>query len=170
MVTRPGSLRDCLQSKALNDRSCKRYIQNIRGGIDRAGMIIHDKTERKHIEKELIKAKELAEKSGTRMLNIINDIISILKVSTELGAVEVCRKNPDIDLILMDIKMPEMDGYEATRKIREFNKKVKIIAQTAYALNGDREKALASGCDDYVSKPLNQAILNKILKKLFKQI
>jgi PAS domain S-box-containing protein len=103
-------------------------------------------------------------------INVKKITNNILKVSTGKGAVETCLKNPDIDLILMDIKMPEMDGYEATRKIREFNKDVKIIAQTAYALNGDREKALEAGCDDYVSKPVNQAILNNILKKLFKQI
>ena len=68
--------------------------------------------------------------------------------------VEVSRKNKDIDVILMDIKMPELNGYEASRKIREFNKDVIIIAQTAYALTGDREKALKAGCNDYISKPI----------------
>jgi signal transduction histidine kinase/ActR/RegA family two-component response regulator len=89
---------------------------------------------------------------------------NILKVRTGLKAIEACRKNPDIDLIFMDIKMPEMDGYEATRKIRKFNKSVMIIAQTAYGLPGDREKALDAGCNDYVSKPVNLALLNKIVK------
>jgi len=59
-----------------------------------------------------------------------------------LEAVEICRNNPDIDLILMDIKMPVMNGYEATRQIRQFNKKSFIIAQTAFAFVGDREKAI----------------------------
>jgi CheY-like chemotaxis protein len=67
----------------------------------------------------------------------------------------------------MDIKMPEMDGYEATRQIREFNKKVIIIAQTAYGLAGDREEAIAAGCNEYVSKPINLATLNNLIKKLF---
>ncbi|HEY5470857.1 MAG TPA: histidine kinase N-terminal 7TM domain-containing protein [Bacteroidales bacterium] len=89
------------------------------------------------------------------------------KVITGIDAVDVCRKNPDIDLILMDIKMPVMDGYEATRQIRLFNKKVIIIAQTAFALIGDKEKALAAGCNDYISKPVDSKLLLGILQKYF---
>ncbi len=66
----------------------------------------------------------------------------ILKARTGVEAVEACRNNPDINLVLMDIRMPEMGGYEATRQIREFDKNVVIIAQTAYGLIGDREKQL----------------------------
>ena len=88
----------------------------------------------------------------------------VLRVRNGLAVVESCRNNPDIDLVLMDIKMPGMDGYEATSKIREFNKKVFIIAQTAFGLSDDRDKALAAGCNDYVSKPLDIALLkSKIL-------
>jgi CheY-like chemotaxis protein len=71
-------------------------------------------------------------------------------------AVELLREREDIDLVLMDIKMPEMDGYTATKKIREFNNDVVIIAQTAYALSGDREKAISAGCDDYLTKPIDE--------------
>lgn len=71
-------------------------------------------------------------------------------------AVKVCRHNPGINFILMDIRMPGMNGYEATRQIREFNKEVIIIAQTAFALNGDNEKAIAAGCNNYISKPINR--------------
>ena len=92
---------------------------------------------------------------------------SIIKAGSGAEAIETCRKNPDIDLILMDIKMPEIDGYEATRQIRKFNKKVFIIAQTAYSLSGDREKALEAGCNDYISKPINLSVLNHLIKKLF---
>ena len=92
----------------------------------------------------------------------------ILSVRTGVEAVEACRNNPDIDLILMDIKMPVMDGYTATRLIRKFNKKVVIIAQTAFGLSGDREKALKAGCNDYIPKPFNKAALMVILKNLFK--
>ncbi|MDA3943053.1 MAG: ATP-binding protein [Bacteroidetes bacterium] len=91
----------------------------------------------------------------------------ILSAATGLEAIEICRNNPDIDLVLMDINMPRLNGYEATRKIREFNKEVVIIAQTAYALSGDREKSIAAGCDDYISKPVRRATLNKIINQYF---
>ncbi|HKJ78664.1 MAG TPA: response regulator, partial [Prolixibacteraceae bacterium] len=69
----------------------------------------------------------------------------------------------DLDLILMDLKMPKLDGINATKKIREFNKKIPIIAQTAYALAGDKEKALDAGCNDYISKPINkEELIGKI--------
>jgi PAS domain S-box-containing protein len=91
----------------------------------------------------------------------------ILKARTGVEAVEACRNNPDIDLILMDIEMPRMDGYEATRQIRQFNKNVTIIAQTAYALAGEKEKAIAAGCDDYIAKPFKKSTLLTLLKKYF---
>ena len=91
----------------------------------------------------------------------------ILKVRNGVKAVEMCRNHPDIDLVMMDIKMPEMDGYEATRQIRQFNTDIVIIAQTAFALAGDKEKAIAAGCNDYISKPINQALLISLMKKHF---
>ncbi len=91
----------------------------------------------------------------------------ILKAGTGVEAIEACRNNPDIDLILMDLRMPVLDGYEATRQIRQFNKDVVIIAQTAYGLEGDREKAIAAGCDDYVSKPINISLLKMLMQKHF---
>lgn len=69
-------------------------------------------------------------------------------------AVDICRNNPDIDLILMDIKMPIMNGYEATEKIREFNKDVIIIAQTAFAMPDDIKTAINAGCNYHISKPI----------------
>ncbi|MFA6102572.1 MAG: PAS domain S-box protein [Victivallaceae bacterium] len=91
----------------------------------------------------------------------------ILKARTGVEAVAACRINPDLDLVLMDIEMPEMDGYEAARQIRQFNKDVIIIAQTAYALAGEREKAIAAGCNDYIAKPFNRISLTALLKKYF---
>jgi PAS domain S-box-containing protein len=93
----------------------------------------------------------------------------ILHAKTGVEAVEICRSNPDIDLILMDIKMPEIDGYRASTLIRHFNKDVPIIAQTAYGLSGDREKAIESGCTDYLSKPVkNDELIRLISKHLYK--
>lgn len=91
----------------------------------------------------------------------------VLRVSSGKEAVEVCRNHADIDLVMMDIQMPELDGYEATKQIRQFNSKIVIIAQTAFALSHDREKALMAGCNDYISKPFNQALLTKVLKNHF---
>ena len=88
---------------------------------------------------------------------------------TGAEAVEACRNNPDIDLVLMDIKMPEMDGYEATAQIRQFNTDIIIIAQTAYALTGDMDRAIASGCNDYITKPILNEHLMAIVKKYFKR-
>ena len=93
----------------------------------------------------------------------------ILKARTGFEAVEVCRINPDTDLILMDIQMPVMNGHEATRQIRQFNKDVVIIAQTAFGLSGDREKALAAGCNDYIAKPINKDELHLLIQKYFKK-
>ena len=91
----------------------------------------------------------------------------ILKVRTGIEAVETCRNHPNIDLILMDIRMPEMSGYDATRLIREFNREVVIIAQTAYGLTGDRERSLAAGCNDYLTKPINKQELLTLIQKYF---
>jgi PAS domain S-box-containing protein len=89
----------------------------------------------------------------------------IFRVQTGNDAVEVCRNHPDIDLVMMDIKLPEMDGYQATRQIRRFNSKVVVIAQTAFGMTGDREKATAAGCNDYIPKPINLALLKKMIQK-----
>lgn len=83
-------------------------------------------------------------------------------------AVDRFQSNPDIDLILMDIKMPVMDGYSATIKIKELSKQVVVVAQTAYALASDREKALAAGCNDYLAKPLMKKDLYSVIEKFFK--
>lgn len=93
----------------------------------------------------------------------------ILHAVNGYDTVTLCRNHPDIDIVLMDIKMPGLNGYEATRQIREFNKDVIIIAQTAYAIMGDREKAIAAGCDDYITKPINESELIKLIKNNLEQ-
>lgn len=95
----------------------------------------------------------------------INFSKEILLASNGLEAIEIFKQNKNIDLIFMDIKMPVMDGYTATKKIREIDKEVCIIAQTAYALHGDREKALEIGCNDYISKPITKKQLLDLITK-----
>ena len=84
-----------------------------------------------------------------------------------MDAVKACRKNTDIDLVLMDIKMSGMDGYEAMQEIRKFNQEVIIIVQTAYALTSERKRAKSSGCNDYITKPIKRDDLLVMLKKYF---
>ena len=91
-----------------------------------------------------------------------------IKVNSGIEAIEACKNNTDIDLILMDIKMPDLDGYETTKRIRKFNKNVVIIAQTAFGLKGDREKAIEAGCNDYISKPIKQSNLVELIRFYFK--
>ena len=101
------------------------------------------------------------------MLQKISTVI--LHAVTGAEAVEACIMNPDIDLVLMDVRMPEMDGNEATRLIRRFNTSVIIIAQTANAFTGDREKSIQAGCNDYISKPIKAALLYELIKKHIKK-
>ena len=91
----------------------------------------------------------------------------IIKARTGLEVIEACRKNPEIDLILMDIQMPGINGYEATRQIRQFDEDVVIIAQTAFALYGDREKAIEAGCNDYITKPINKNKFLSLIENYF---
>ncbi len=92
----------------------------------------------------------------------------ILVAKNGNDAIETCRNNPSIDLILIDIQMPGLDGYEATRQIRQFNKDVVIIAQTAYGLTGERGKAIEAGCNNYLSKPINMDELKALIQEYFK--
>jgi hypothetical protein len=92
----------------------------------------------------------------------------VLRAKTGIEVVEKCKNNPDLDLVFMDIKMPELGGYEATRQIREFNKDVVVIAQTSYGLSGDRERAIEAGCNDYIAKPINKTELQGLIQKYFK--
>ncbi|MBK9356064.1 MAG: response regulator [Bacteroidales bacterium] len=109
----------------------------------------------------------IAEDDFTQQLylqSVLKRITSdIYIVKNGLEAVEFCQKHPELSLLLMDIKMPEMNGYEATRQIRMFCKDLPIIAITAYAMHSDEQKAIGAGCDDYLSKPVDS---EKLMRKL----
>ena len=98
---------------------------------------------------------------------IMEESQTIFTASNGAEAVSMCNDNSDLDLILMDMKMPIMDGFEATEEIRLFNKDVVIIAQTAYGLTGDRKKAIDSGCNNYVSKPIVKNVLFSKIRECF---
>jgi len=91
----------------------------------------------------------------------------IIEAKTGREAVEKFKENPDVDLILMDVQMPDMNGYEATKEIRKINNDVIIITQSAFGLTGDREKAIIAGSNDYISKPINKIELLSLLNKYF---
>ncbi len=114
----------------------------------------------------------VVEDDVTSEMLIVLDIQSICReiliAKTGLEAIDLVKKNDDIDLILMDNKMAEMDSIEATKEIRTINKEVVIIAQTAFALHDERDKMINAGCNDYISKPFNQSSLLSIIKKYFK--
>jgi len=88
--------------------------------------------------------------------------------SAETGksAIDILQKNPDIDVVLMDIMMPDMDGYDTMRAIRKHTKfrSLPIIALTAKAMKGDREKCIEAGASDYISKPVDTAQLLATLR------
>lgn len=89
-----------------------------------------------------------------------NSNFKILRAINGVEAIELCKLNPQIDLVLMDIKMPIMNGIEATREIRKFAPNLPIIAQTAYSNLYDYQKINEAGCNDILTKPFNQADLN----------
>ena len=138
-------------------------------------------TETESVSNELLSSKLEAEIKNLKIL-VVEDheesalLLSILlkKMSREIlyatngcEAIDICLNNPDIDLIFMDIKMPEMDGYETTRRLRNFNKDVVIISQTAFGLAGDEEKVIKAGCDAYLSKPIRKKELMSLIHRFF---
>lgn len=110
------------------------------------------------------------EESGRFYLETLlaNTNYDLIFAKNGIEAIEKFKLNKNTDIILMDLRMPAMDGYEATRRIKEIKKNIKIIAQTAFALSGDKDKAIAAGCDDYISKPLKKNDLIKIIQKHLK--
>ena len=83
-------------------------------------------------------------------------------------AVELCQQNPDIDIVLLDIQLPDIDGYRIVKALKEINNNIPIIAQTAFALSDDKEKALAAGFDDYITKPIYKKPLLELMDKYLK--
>jgi CheY-like chemotaxis protein len=100
---------------------------------------------------------KILEKSGAKLFN----------ASDGREAYDLVMKNQEIELILMDIQIPVIDGYTCTKMIRESGRKMIIVAQTAYGLTGDKEKMISSGFDDYLIKPISPKHLLDMLNSFF---
>lgn len=98
------------------------------------------------------------EQSNIKMIKLVlkKTNINIIHVQNGKDVINKCKNNADIDLVLMDIKMPKVNGLDATREIREFNTKIPIIAFSAYAMPADQQKAKEAGCNDFIAKPIKK--------------
>lgn len=175
----------------LAEEQKKLYIETIQEGSNQALNLIHElvetsKTNTIQISNSLsnktIQSKEPVEYSKSTVLiaedddisySFIKEILSkykikILRANNGKEAIEQVKNNSGIDLILMDIKMPIMDGLEATQAIIKENKKIPIIAQTAYASESDKKKVTEAGCIGYITKPIDKIEVEKVLEKYLK--
>lgn len=125
------------------------------------------------MENEFLKGRKILivedDLSSRLYLNKILEKTGVIIMNAGDGqeAIDVAFANPDIDIILMDIQLPVMDGYTSTRKIREFRENIIIIAQTAYGLLGEKEKIIDSGFNDYIIKPIfAQNLIDKLVFSL----
>jgi CheY-like chemotaxis protein len=106
----------------------------------------------------LIVLKKMLEQSG----------INVIPVDNGQDAISVCQGKQNIDLVLMDIKMPGMNGYVALQEIKKIKPSIKVIAETAYGLDGDKNKILMAGFDGYLPKPITKKSLEEILDQYLK--
>lgn len=94
-----------------------------------------------------------------------NSGLTLINAKSGEEAIETCQNDGKIDLVLMDIQLPHISGYEATKKIKSLKKDLPIIAQTAHFLNDEKKKAFKAGCDGYISKPIDSEELFSIFNK-----
>lgn len=131
----------------------KESIQNKYTWIDKVVLVVED------IDLNFLYISELLKPTGAMILHAVHG----------KQAVEQCQNNPAIDMVLMDIYMPVMNGYEATRQIKVIRPELPIIAQTAYAMSEDRTRATEAGCDDFIAKPIGKEELLSKMDKLFQK-
>jgi CheY-like chemotaxis protein/two-component sensor histidine kinase len=99
------------------------------------------------------------------LLSLLN--VTVIRAINGTDAIHSCQSHQDIKMVLMDLKLPEVDGFEATRQIKTFRPDLPVLAQSAYISENDKKKAFASGCCDYISKPIDkQSFMAKIMERL----
>jgi CheY-like chemotaxis protein len=131
---------------------------------DKAGVkVIGKDLSKKKLTVLLVEDDDIA----TKLISIIIKELSsnTLIAKTGIEAIELCRSNLEIDLVLMDIFLPEMNGFETTQQIRQFNKDIVIIAQTTNVHSMARKMSIAAGCNDYIAKPYSKEALVDLIKK-----
>ncbi len=102
--------------------------------------------------------KELFEPYKVKIIDVLNGI----------EAIETCKNNPDIDIVLMDVQLPVMNGRDSMKEIKKIRPDLPVIAQTAFAMSGDKEKYIRDGFNNYISKPINVQELISIVEKYLK--
>ena len=105
------------------------------------------------------------EENNIKMISLIlqKTNVNIIHVQNGRDAIKLCKENKEINLVLLDFKMPKVNGLDATREIRKFDKKIPVIAFTAYAMPADQQNARKAGCSDFIAKPIKK---DKLLEKL----
>jgi len=110
----------------------------------------------------IVEDNDLSSKIIMKMLKNLN--CEYHHVTSGEAAIEYINQKPATPLVLMDLKLPGMDGYEATRIIKQINPKISVVAQTAFAMSEDKEKAYEAGCNDHLSKPIDMEKLKLVIK------
>jgi CheY-like chemotaxis protein len=177
------SRKEEIHLKRLTQSSVVKDVRSVERLVDEVSLFLHRPMEkmtpemRRHIER--LHSTE-AVLGGRKVLIVDDDIrnifamtsilephkMEILSAETGKSAIEILQKSPDVDVVLMDIMMPDMDGYDTMRAIRKITRfrSLPIIALTAKAMKGDREKCIEAGASDYISKPVDTAQLLATLR------
>jgi len=113
--------------------------------------------------KKILIAEDIASNYNFLRLLLKRSRIELVWVENGQDAVDKVEGGENFDLVLLDINLPLMNGYDVARNLKRMSPNLPIIAQTAYALEGDREKAILAGCDDYVPKPI---VISTLLRKM----
>jgi CheY-like chemotaxis protein len=113
--------------------------------------------------KKILIAEDIASNYNFLRLLLKRSRVDLVWVENGQDAVDKVESGENFDLVLLDINLPLMNGYDVARNLKRIAPNLPIIAQTAYALEGDREKAILAGCDDYVPKPI---VISTLLRKM----